>query len=139
MNLIEQLNRDEGRKRFAYQDHLGFWTIGAGILIDERKGGGLDDEEIDYLLARRIEKARAALAKRLPWFDKLDRVRQDGLVNMAYQLGVDGVLGFPKMLGALRAQRWFEAEHQALDSLWAKQTPERARRIARQFATGEMQ
>ena len=139
MNLSEQLNRDEGRKRFAYQDHLGFWTIGAGILIDERKGGGLDDEEIDYLLARRIEKARAALAKRLPWFDKLDRVRQDGLVNMAYQLGVDGVLGFPKMLGALRDQRWHEAEHQALDSLWAKQTPERARRIARQFATGEMQ
>ena len=139
MNLIEQLNRDEGRKRFAYQDHLGFWTIGAGILIDERKGGGLDDEEIDYLLARRIEKARAALAKRLPWFDKLDRVRQDGLVNMAYQLGVDGVLGFPKMLGALRDQRWHEAEHQARDSLWAKQTPDRARRIARQFATGEMQ
>lgn len=139
MNLVEQLNRDEGRKRFAYQDHLGFWTIGAGILIDERKGGGLDDEEIDWLLARRAEKARAALAKRLPWFSQLDQVRQDGLVNMAYQLGVDGVLGFPRMLAALRDQRWHEAAHQALDSLWAKQTPERARRIAHQFATGEMQ
>ena len=139
MNLIEQLNRDEGRSRSAYQDHLGFWTIGAGILIDARKGGGLDDEEINWLLARRIEKARAALAKRLPWFDKLDRVRQDGLVNMAYQLGVDGVMGFPRMLGALRDQRWHEAETQALDSLWAKQTPARARRIAHQFATGEMQ
>lgn len=139
MNLIQQLDRDEGRKRFAYQDHLGFWTIGAGILIDERKGGGLDDDEIDWLLLRRIEKARAALAKRLPWFAQLDRVRQDGLVNMAYQLGVDGVLGFPRMLAALRDQKWADAEHQALDSLWAKQTPERARRIARQFATGEMQ
>lgn len=139
MNLIEQLNRDEGRKRFAYQDHLGFWTIGAGILIDERKGGGLDDDEIDWLLLRRVEKARAALAKNLPWFGRLDKVRQDGLVNMAYQLGVAGVLAFPRMLDALRDQRWHEAENQALASRWATQTPSRARRIARQFATGEMQ
>ena len=139
MNLIEQLNRDEGRVRHVYLDSEGYSTIGVGILIDERKGGGLDDEEIDWLLNRRIEKARAALAKRLPWFPQLDRVRQDGLVNMAYQMGADGVLKFPKMLGALRDQRWHEAEHQALDSLWIKQTPERCRRIARQFATGEMQ
>lgn len=139
MDLIEQLDRDEGRIRHAYQDHLGFWTIGVGILIDERKGGGLDDEEIDWLLNRRIEKARASLVKRLPWVSQLDKARQDGLVNMAYQMGVDGVLGFPKMLAALQSQRWREAERQALDSKWSKQTPERARRIARQFATGEMQ
>ena len=76
----------------------------------------------------------------LPWFDTLDRVRQAALLNMAYQLGVAGLKGFPKMLAALRDQRWAEAEAQALDSMWAKeQTPARARRVARQLATGEWQ
>ena len=44
------LRRDEGRVRHAYQDHLGYWTIGVGRLIDQRKGGGLSEDEIDYLL-----------------------------------------------------------------------------------------
>jgi lysozyme len=37
MTLAEMLTRDEGRVRHAYQDHLGFWTIGVGRLIDQRK------------------------------------------------------------------------------------------------------
>ena len=37
---VEQLRRNEGEVLHAYQDHLGFWTIGVGRLIDKRKGGG---------------------------------------------------------------------------------------------------
>lgn len=140
MNLIDQLRRDEGEKLHAYQDHLGFWTIGVGVLIDGRKGGGITAEESALLLANRIKAKEAELHARLPWFEKLDEIRQAALVNMAYQLGVDGLMGFPKMLGALRDQRWHDAEGQALDSLWAReQTPARARRVAHQLATGEWQ
>ena len=35
--LSKQLERDEGRVRHAYQDHLGYWTIGVGRLIDARR------------------------------------------------------------------------------------------------------
>jgi lysozyme len=51
MNVIEQLTREEGKRRSAYQDHLGYWTIGVGRLIDARKGGGLSDEESTESLA----------------------------------------------------------------------------------------
>ncbi|QOR55714.1 MAG: lysozyme [Phage 65_10] len=140
MNLIDQLRRDEGEKLTAYQDHLGFWTIGVGVLIDARKNGGITAEESAMLLANRVKSKESGLRAALPWFDGLDRVRQAALLNMAYQLGVAGVLGFPRMLDSLRDQRWADAEAQALDSRWAKeQTPERARRVARQFATGEWQ
>ena len=53
--LTAQLRRDEGTKATAYQDHLGFWTIGVGRLIDSRKpGAGLRPDEIDYLLRNDI-------------------------------------------------------------------------------------
>jgi len=52
------------------------------------------------------------------------------LLNMAYQLGVSGLLNFSKMLTALQAGDREEAAREALDSLWAKQTPNRARRVA---------
>lgn len=39
MTLASLLTSDEGRVPHAYQDHLGYWTIGVGHLIDRRKGG----------------------------------------------------------------------------------------------------
>ena len=36
--LIEELRADEGEKLVAYRDHLGYWTIGVGHLIDPAKG-----------------------------------------------------------------------------------------------------
>lgn len=139
MNLIDQLRRDEGEVLHAYQDSLGYWTIGVGVLIDSRKGGGITAEESALLLGNRLKTKELELRAALPWFDSLDRVRQAALLNMAYQLGTRGVLGFAKMLDALRDQRWFDAEAHARDSTWANQTPERARRVARQLATGEWQ
>ena len=39
--LIKDLKRDEGWVPHAYKDSLGFWTIGYGFLIDEKRGGEL--------------------------------------------------------------------------------------------------
>lgn len=140
MNLIDQLRRDESEVLTAYQDHLGFWTIGVGVLIDARKpGAGITPDESAMLLMNRIGDRRRRLEAALSWFKYLDLVRQAGLLNMAYQLGSNGLLGFKKALAAIRDQRWALAETELLDSDWAKQTPERARRVARQVATGEWQ
>lgn len=61
--LTKQLRRDEGEVLSAYQDHLGYWTIGVGRLIDKRKGGGLTSEESDYLLGNDIDKRDKELQK----------------------------------------------------------------------------
>lgn len=136
--LTTQLRRDEGVKAAAYQDHLGFWTIGVGRLIDSRKpGAGLRPDEIDYLLANDIKDRVAALRKALPWFDDLTEPRQGVLVNMAFQLGTAGLLEFKKTLALIQSGDYGKAAIQMLASKWAQQTPERARRLAEQMKTGE--
>lgn len=139
-NLVRQLNGDEGRKRHVYQDHLGYWTIAVGRLVDPRKGGsGLRDSEMDFMLANDIADRQEQLTKRLPWFKDLDEARQGVLVNMSFQLGVDGLLGFTTTLGHVQAGRYKEAAVSMLQSKWAMQTPERAERMATQMRLGEWQ
>lgn len=136
--LTAQLRRDEGIKATAYQDHLGFFTIGVGRLIDSRKpGAGLRPDEIDYLLKNDINDRVQALTKALPWFDRLDESRQGVLLNMAFQLGTAGLLGFKSTLALIAAGKYAEAAEQMLKSKWATQTPARAKRLADQMKTGE--
>ncbi len=136
--LIEQLRRDEGEVLHAHEDHLGYVTIGVGRLIDKRRGGGISREEAAYLLNNDIARIDQTLRARLPWFAALDEVRQCALVNMAFQLGTEGIMRFPKMLAAVRDGHYYDAEQHGLDSKWAReQTPARARRVMRQLATGE--
>lgn len=135
--LQKQLRRDEGEVLHAYQDHLGFWSLGVGRLIDDRKGGGITKAESTYLLGNDIQSRLDALDRRLPWYRTLDIARQGVVVNMAFQLGVDGLLGFKNTLQAVYERRWEDAARGMLASKWAHQTPERAMRLADQMRTGE--
>lgn len=136
--LTAQLRRDEGTKAAAYQDHLGFWTIGVGRLIDSRKpGAGLRPDEIDYLLKNDIADRVTALTKALPWFSALDEARRGVLINMAFQLGTAGLLGFKSTLALVAAGKYTEASEQMMKSKWAEQTPGRAKRLSEQMKTGE--
>ena len=144
--LAVQLDRDEGYERSAYRDSLGFWTIGRGHLIDKRKNAGLSDEVIELQFQIDVNEKLAALLQALPWASQLNEARLGALVNMAFQLGVKGVLGFPKMLLHLRYGRYQEAHDEAIkietpapNDEWPEQTPARAKRIAMQLLTGEWQ
>jgi len=140
MNIDEMLEDEEGRKRCVYRDNLGFLTIGVGRLVDPRKpGAGLTDEEIDYLLANDIAAKTAEVRKALPWIDKLNEPRRAVLIGMAFQLGVAGLLGFHQTLALIATGQFDRAEDEMLQSLWAKQTPARAKRMAKQMATGQWQ
>ena len=139
MNLREQLKRDEGVVRHAYEDSLGFTTIGCGRLIDMRRGGGLSPDEIDYLLDNDIKEKTAQVLAALPWASKLNEPRFAVLVNMAFQMGIGGLLRFHRTLGSIEDGQYGEAAAEMLDSTWAKQTPERAHRLATQMETGEWQ
>lgn len=138
--LARQLRGDEGVRAQAYKDHLGYLTIGVGRLIDERKpGSGLRPHEIDYLLRSDIDDRIDQLSRRLPWFMQLDSARQGVLLNMSFQLGVDGLLGFRNTLRLVEQGEYARAAENMLLSKWAQQTPERARRMAEQMRTGQWQ
>lgn len=139
MNSYEQLKRDEGEELSAYQDHLGYWTIGIGILIDKRKGGGLRPEESEFVFRNRLKLLDAELTARVPCAYKLDPVRRGVLINMAYQMGITGLMGFKTTLALVASGKYQEAAQSMLQSKWASQTPARAQRLSNQMATGEWQ
>jgi lysozyme len=139
MDLKQQLIRDEGSVSHAYEDSLGFLTIGVGRLIDSRRGGGLAPDEIEYLLTNDIIQKTAQVLEALPWAKELSEPRLGVLINMAFQLGIDGLLRFHRMLGSVEDGQYSEAVMEMLDSLWAQQTPKRSARLAKQMLTGEWQ
>ena len=136
-NLTEQLRRDEGEVLTAYDDSLGFATIGVGRLIDKRKGGGITPEESAYLLNNDIQRKTNEVLKALPWAEKLDSVRFFALVNMAFQLGIAGLLGFKNTLALIQGGNYGQAADNMILSKWHTQTPARCERLAKQMRTGE--
>jgi lysozyme len=137
--LRAQLSRDEGRIEHCYFDSRGYATIGVGHLIDERKGGKLPEHIIDLLLDWDIEEHERELVKALPWVDQLDDARKGVLVNMAFNLGVPGLLKFVVTLEAVKDGRYAEAAHLMMRSLWASQVGSRAERLAKQMEIGQWQ
>ena len=134
--LIREIEREEGWREHAYRDHLGFWTIGYGFPIDERRGGGLPKDIANAWLEKVIADIEESLDREIFWWRTLTESRQRALINMAYQLGVSGLMRFQNMLAALRDADYATAAKEALDSKWAKQTPQRARRMAHMIEVG---
>lgn len=126
--LTEDLKADEGFVPYAYQDTLGYWTIGYGTLIDKR-GGGIPEDIAALLLSRHIEDNAIKVNKTLPWLKKHPENVQRAIHNMCYQMGVAGVLKFVKTLELIQKMRYNEAADNAMLSKWAKQTPNRAKRV----------
>jgi GH24 family phage-related lysozyme (muramidase) len=62
---------------------------------------------IDELARRDVETFAAKLRSRVPEFDALPEPAQEALFDMAYNLGVDGLLKkFPKMMAAVGRRDW---------------------------------
>jgi lysozyme len=137
MDSYTQLKRDEGEVLHAYQDHLGYWTIGVGILIDQRKGGELRPEESEFIFRNRLKLFDAELSRRLPWISRLDPARRGVLLNMRFQMGITGLLGFKNTLALVEAGKYQDAAVNMLKSKWAQQTPARANRLSLQMASGD--
>jgi lysozyme len=137
-NLHDQLTRDEGGyQRFAYEDSEGYITIGFGRCIDRRRGQGISLAEAEEMLAHDIRDRTADVLIAIPWAQRLDDVRRAVLVNMAFNLGVNGLLGFKKALAAMKVGAWATAAEHMLDSKWAGQVGLRAERLADQVVSGE--
>ncbi len=134
--FIAQLKRHEGVREYAYQDSLGYWTIGVGRLIDKRKGGRLRPDEIDYLLSNDVTQACSEVKAALPWFDKLTVNRQQVLINMAFNLGTKGLLGFKNTLKMIENGQYDAAADAMLKSKWATQVGRRAVELSEQMRRG---
>jgi len=148
MNIREQLLRDEGERLKPYLDCCGrYWrecsckvrgklTIGIGRNLDDQ---GIAHLEALSLNDNDIRDFTKELVEALPWVATLDDARFGAFLNLCFNMGVTGLLGFKNMLLAARLGRWDKAAAELLDSDYATQVGDRAKRLAKQLETGVWQ
>lgn len=136
--LQNMLIEEEGFRAYVYDDAngkaigpgytcIGHPTVGYGLALDTC---GITKDEAAALLAPRRDNALAQLGKSFGWFPTLSPERQAALGCMVYQMGFGGFLKFANMITALSTGDFARARAEMLDSVWAKQTPNRAKRLA---------
>jgi lysozyme len=133
--LRAELSRDEGRKPRIYIDTVGKTTGGVGRNLSDVP---FSDDEIDLMLTNDIVRTTAALDKNLAWWRNLDPIRQRVIVNMAFNLGVAGLLTFTNTLAAIQRGDYSSAATGMLQSKWAVQVGARATRLSNMMRTGSV-
>lgn len=132
-----RLISDEGVVLHAYQDSLGYWSLGVGRCIDKRRGCGISHQEALYLLDNVLDVRLSDIIERWPAFLKLDPVRQTVIASMAYQLGLEGLASFTDTLSAMWRGDYRAASEHMIRSKWAQaDSPARAYRLAQMMDSG---
>ncbi|PAF49065.1 hypothetical protein BKH41_02955 [Helicobacter sp. 12S02232-10] len=139
--LIEMIKKHEGYKGRVYLDTQFIPTIGYGRNLkahplseaEERdikmNLGVYGKKEAEEWLKNHLEGLYNELSK-YRWFHKLDSVRQSIILDMAYNLGIPRLLLFKKMILALNSADYDNASHEMLNSSWAMQVKERAKKLS---------
>jgi lysozyme len=143
--LLANLRAHEGFRAFVYDDATGERivpgttvqgnpTIGYGWALNKLP---MTRQHAVWHLRDTVQEVIFELHLRLPWIAELDEVRQSALYELGYNLGIAGLLGFRKMLDALRRHRYADARTELLDSRWATQVqPARREALAHMILTG---
>ena len=136
--LIADLKVAEGYREEAYLCSEGTATLGYGAtmtLHDEpvKLGDTTDKAGALKMLYRDMEDAIKDVERAFPWAKDLPEPAQRALSEMCFNIGLPRLMGFKRMLNALKYEQYQSAHDEALDSRWSKQVHGRADRIAREF------
>jgi len=134
MNIIDQLSRDEGCRLKPYKDTVQKLTIGIGRNLDDV---GISLEEAHYLLENDVQRAKNNCTANFSFFKNLSDARQGVMVNLCFNMGAGALNKFPRFLGAMERGEWENAARELLDSRYATQVGDRAKRLAKQIVTDE--
>jgi lysozyme len=135
--LCQRLMHEEGLRLKPYKDTVGKTTIGYGRNIEDV---GISREEAEMLLRNDIMRAMKAARQLVTNFGCLTSLRQEVLIEMAFNLGTAGVGKFVKMIKAVEANDYAEAAKQIVTSKAARQHEEwgnpRYQQLARKMFEG---
>mgnify|MGYP003109072700 FL=1 len=128
MSLIESIKKHEGYVGVVYKDSLNVDTIGYGFAIKDLE---LDRDICDIILERKIKDLHDRVKNKFKWYGYMPQEIKDVVMEMCYQLGVGGFSKFKKTISFLENKQFKDASEEMLDSLWAKQTPNRAKGLSK--------
>lgn len=166
VRLAAEIGRDEGDKLKWYRCTAGKRSIGKGRNLDDvgisaeetRLLGitvasciarGINQAQSDALFANDIGRSERDLDAKLPWWRKLDGVRQRVLLNMCFNMGIGrapdakrkiigaGLLGFYGTLPKIQREDWAGAVAGMKASKWHDQVGARAERLEAMMLTGK--
>ena len=133
--IKDQLVRHEGLRLKPYRCTAGKLTIGIGRNLDDC---GITQSEAYVMLINDIMNCEKQLQAKIPdIYDGLDEVRKSVLLNMCFNLGINGLLGFKNTLEFTKAGDWERAANNMLVSKWAKQVGRRAIELSELMRKGK--
>ena len=147
--VIKLLKKHEGFVDHIYYCTAGKKTIGYGYNIEanplklsaEKIAGfsqyGITDLAATALLIECVKALEFTLYKKIACWPKLSEVRQAVLLDMAFNLGVEGLLSFKNMLACLNRADYITATEHMLNSQWRSQVKQRAIELANLLLTGK--
>tara|TARA_E500000305_G_scaffold104324_1_gene100551 strand:+ start:3172 stop:3579 length:408 start_codon:yes stop_codon:yes gene_type:complete len=128
--LIDAIKESEGFRSKVYKCTEGYDTIGYGFAIKDLE---LDEDICHQILVKKIEALKKKALNKFPFMSKVPEEKCNIIYEMCFQMGVSGVSKFKKMLLALENGNYDKASAEMLDSLWAKQTPNRALKLSNEM------
>jgi lysozyme len=130
---IERLKLHEGYRDRVYKDTVGKQTIGYGWNIDDTP---IYREVAELQLRMKLAECEKQLAQSLEFWANLTQARQEVLLDMCFNLGLAGLLGFKNTLRLMASSKHEEAAVQMLKSKWAEQVGARAKFLSAKYAKG---
>ncbi len=146
---ITRLCIHEGICLKPYKCPAGYLTIGVGRNLitnpitkaEEKVIGdwrhGITKNAAFYLLRNDIKRVERECRQNIGFWRNLDDERQYALLDMAFNLGIKGLLQFKKMLSEMAIGNYRGAAKECLNSKYARDVGKRAERIAKTIETGE--
>lgn len=131
-SLLNELKRHEGFSKNVYKCTAGYNTIGYGLNLDAGISEGLAEVILNY----QVQEADRVLTKTFGFYTNLTQARKEVLLNMVFNLGLDGLKKFHRTLYLIERSRHEEAAVEMLNSKWAAQVGGRAKYLSEKFKKG---
>jgi lysozyme len=143
--LAKQLVDHEAERFFPYDDATGRplrtgdtlkgkLTIGVGRNLT---AVGIHPMESRYLLQNDMGDVARELDQRLAWWRTLDDVRQRVLADLAFNMGVGGLLTFVSFLAEMQRGNFVVAASDLDSTLYARQVGRRERHLKAMLISGQ--
>ena len=137
----DEIKACEGYVNKIYKCSEGFDTIFYGHKVlpedtyehDVEYSKEIGEEVFEKDFQRTLDAAERLIADR-----PINNTAKEVIINMVYQIGEGGVSKFKNMWKALDNEDYVEASFQMLDSLWAKQTPNRANKLSKKMQSAKL-
>lgn len=114
LKLKQNIIKNEGFESKPYLCPNKKLTIGYGRNLEN----GITEREAIVLLENDLLNLKLELEDKLPVFKNLDDIRQNVILEMAYNMGLPNLLKFKNMIEALKKADYKEASKEMLMSKW---------------------